>query len=77
MARRVSTERYEVIGARSRARRFAVVCGECRSGLREISAHAQRLAQGDMLLRELQDFGLSEGKDLVDILQSVRVTAEG
>jgi hypothetical protein len=29
----VRTERYDVIGATRRARRFAVVCGVCRSGL--------------------------------------------
>jgi hypothetical protein len=34
MASRVSTERYDVMGARRSARRLAVVWGECRSGLR-------------------------------------------
>jgi hypothetical protein len=33
MARRVRTERYDVIGATRSARRFAVVWGVCRSGL--------------------------------------------
>jgi len=34
----VRTERYDVIGATRRARRFAVVCGVCRSGLGVSSA---------------------------------------
>jgi hypothetical protein len=34
MARSVRTELYDVIGASRSASTLAVVCGECRSGLR-------------------------------------------
>jgi len=45
IARRVRTERYDVIGATRRARRFAVVCGVCRSGLGVSSAFHKRDSQ--------------------------------
>ena len=62
MARRERIDRYDVIGGRRRARRFAVVCGEWRSGLyREIhQLNPMMRYTSDSLLSILDDLSMSE-----------------
>lgn len=72
------TEEYDVMGARSRARRLAVHCGECRSGLCcQLSLSSWTSKVVGSLLCVIVNFALSKGEDLVDVFQPVGVAREG
>jgi hypothetical protein len=59
MARRVRTERYDVIGASKRARRLAVVWGVWRSGL-VVSLRLEGKTIPDLLLGRLLHLALGK-----------------